>query len=79
MAATASRDIHETTVTGEYTDWSQFSIIPSQWRTYRSKIVNISQFGNEPIFICDNETFTVLNRDNEKSNNLRKIKPCTSK
>ena len=74
MAATASRDIHEFDVNGEYTDWSNNAKIPTQWRGYRSKVVAITQHNQSPILLCDNESFTVLDRRQEKSNLLRKIK-----
>jgi len=75
LACTASRDIHEFTMDGVYTEWSNSSIIPSKWRTYRSKLVNINQHGeNWPILLCDNESFTVLDRSKPKKDYLRKIK-----
>ena len=73
MAGTASRDIHEFTVDGEYTEWSSNSKIPHQWRQYRSKVTSISQFKDCSILICDNESFTVLDRK-QKGGKLRKIK-----
>jgi len=74
MAATASRDIHEFDLHGEYTKWSNNAQIPFQWRGYRSKVVGIAQHQNSPILLCDNESFTVLDRRQEKSDTLRKIK-----
>ena len=73
MAGTASRDIHEFTMDGEYTEWSSNSKIPHQWRQYRSKVTSISQFKDCSILICDNESFTVLDRK-QKGGKLRKIK-----
>ena len=73
MAGTASRDIHEFTMDGEYTEWSSNSKIPNQWRQYRSKVTSISQFKDCSILICDNESFTVLDRK-QKGGFLRKIK-----
>ena len=79
LACTASRDIHEFTMDGVYTEWSNSSIIPSKWRTYRSKLVNINQHGeNWPILLCDNESFTVLDRSKPKKDYLRKIKNSKS-
>ncbi len=77
MAGTASRDIHEFTMDGEYTEWSSNSKIPDQWRQYRSKVTSISQFKDCSILICDNESFTVLDRKQstgQKGGFLRKIK-----
>merc|ERR1711957_462283 len=50
MAATASRDIHEFDLNGEYTKWSNNAIIPAQWRGYRSKVVAITQHGTSPFY-----------------------------
>jgi len=74
MAGTASRDIHEFTMDGEYTEWSSNSKIPNQWRQYRSKVTSISQFKDCSIIICDNESFTVLDRKQKGQKFLRKIK-----
>ena len=75
MAGTASRDIHEFTLDGEYTDWSNTSVIPKVWRDYKSKLTSISQLdSHSPIVMCDNESFTLVNRDVKKKNYIRKIK-----
>ena len=74
MVATASRDIHEFDAEGEYTEWSNTAEIPDKWRGYRSKIVAITQHGEGPVILSDNESFTVLDRRQKKSNVLRKIK-----
>ena len=74
IAGTASRDVHEFTLEGNYTEWSNNSQIPSKWRSYRSKIVSISQHKNYPIIFCDNESFTVLKREWPAKDYLRKIK-----
>ena len=74
MVATASRDIHEFDAQGEYTEWSNAAEIPDKWRGYRSKIVAITQHGEGPVLLTDNESFTVLDRRQKKSNVLRKIK-----
>ena len=74
MASTASRDIHEFNLDGEYTEWSNSSSIPPAWRSYRSKIVSIDQFGTRPILLCDNESFTFLDRSRAESKKLTKIR-----
>ena len=32
MATTASRDVHEFDMNGEYTEWSNNSVVPQHWR-----------------------------------------------
>ena len=74
LASTASRDIHEFNLDGEYTEWSNSSSIPPVWRSYRSKIVSIDQFGTGPVLMCDNESFTFLDRTRGESKKLTKIR-----
>ena len=79
MATTASRDVHEFDLDGEYTQWSNSATIPQHWRAYRSKIVSVRQFEDSKIILCDNESFTLLDRTQPASNKLRKIKSNDSK
>ncbi|CAG5113459.1 Oidioi.mRNA.OKI2018_I69.chr2.g7567.t1.cds [Oikopleura dioica] len=64
LASTASRDIHEFNLEGEYTKWSNSSSIPPY----------MAQFGTRPIILCDNESFTFMDRSRQESKNLTKIR-----
>ena len=47
--------------------------------TFRSKIVTVRQFLDSKIIFCDNESFTVLDRNQTPGNVLKKIKNFASK
>ena len=75
MAGTASRDVIEFNLDGEFTNWSRDSIIPTKWKDYRSKFISINQYDeSSPIILCDNESFTLINRKCKSRNFVRKIK-----